>query len=122
MCRNSQIFSFIDNIVPILDIFRNFTSIRKPRGPVLKRVASSSIPKRYQISSNAQLSKTFSGNVKFFFDLVCQLFKTHLALSKIARYGVHLPEEYVLAVSHVEKKLRIILKSFILTTLPNFVS
>ena len=36
-----------DNIVPILDIFRKFTSIRNTIGSGLKRVATGSVSKRY---------------------------------------------------------------------------
>ena len=58
--------------VPILDPFRNLTSIRKLMGSGLKRLATGSVSKRYQTSSFAQLSKTIHENVQL--DQICQVF------------------------------------------------
>ena len=46
----------------------------------------------------------FFENVKFFFDLICELFNIQKAPSKITRCGVNLRKENVLAVSHVGRK------------------
>ena len=61
-----------DNIVSILDLFRNFTSIRNTKRSGLRRVVTGSISKRYYTSLFAQLSKISLENVKF--DLICPMF------------------------------------------------
>ena len=71
-CQKFQFSSIFDNIVPILDPFRNPTSIRKLMGSGLKRLATGSVSKRYQTSLFAQLSKTILENVHF--DHICQVF------------------------------------------------
>ena len=45
-----------NNIVPILDLFRKFTSIRNTIGSRLKRLAAGSVSKRYQTTLFAQRS------------------------------------------------------------------
>ena len=67
-----QFSSLFDNIVPILDPFRNLTSIGKIMGSGLKGLATGSVSKRYQTSLFAQLSKTIPENVHF--DHICQVF------------------------------------------------
>ena len=56
-CHIFQLFSIFDNQVTILKSFRKFTSIRKPIGSGLKRVAAVSFSERYQTSLCAQFSK-----------------------------------------------------------------
>ena len=58
-------FFVFDNIVPTLDPFRKFTSIRNIIGSRLKRVATGSVSKRYQTGLFTQLSKTLHKNSKF---------------------------------------------------------
>ena len=62
---NFRIFSFLENIVPILDLFIKLYFDQKPIGSGLKRVATGSILKRYQTSLFAQSIKTLLGNVNF---------------------------------------------------------
>ena len=65
-------FFEFDNQVTNLEPFRKYTSIRKPIGSGLKRVATGSVTKRYQTSLFAQLSKTLLEKVNF--DLICPIF------------------------------------------------
>ena len=76
-----QNFFIFDNIVPILDPFRKFTSIRSIIGSGLKRVITGSVSKRFQTSLFAQLSKTSLENV--IFDLICQIFSIQKPPNKI---------------------------------------
>ena len=57
------IFLFFDHMVPLLDAFRKFTSIRKPIGSGLKRVTTGSVSKRYQTSLFAQKNLLENVNV-----------------------------------------------------------
>ena len=57
---------------------------QKPLGLGLKRVATSSVSKRYQTSLYAQLTKT------------CKILHIQQSPSKITRSGVHLPKKNVL--------------------------
>ena len=86
-----------------MEFFLEFTSIRKPIGSGLKRVAAGSVSERYQTDSCAQFSKNLFENVYFFFDLFCEII-IQKAASKITRYGVKLQRENVFTVSHVERK------------------
>ena len=79
-CESFQNFFIFDNIVPTLDSFRKFTSIRNIIGSGLKNLF-------------AQLSKTFFENV--IFDLIRPIVNFQKHPSKMTRYGVHLPKEYV---------------------------
>ena len=87
-----------------MELFRKFTSLRKPIGSGLKRVAAGSISERYQTSFCAQFSKHLFENVKFFFDLFCGIINIQKAASKFTRYGVNLRKENVFAVSKVGRK------------------
>ena len=64
-CQNFRTFFIFDNIVPLLDPFRKFTSIRKTIGSGLKRVATGIVSKRYQITLFAQLSENFTQKRNF---------------------------------------------------------
>ena len=57
-------FTFRQHI-PILDPFQKLTSIRKPLGSGLKRVATSNVSKRHQTNLIAHLSKTLLENLKY---------------------------------------------------------
>ena len=59
MCQMFRFSSFSDNVVPILDLFQKFTSIRKPIGAGLKRVATGSVSKGYQTRLLAQPKKLY---------------------------------------------------------------
>ena len=48
--------------------------------------------------------KNLFENVKFFFDLICEIFNIQKAPSKITENGVKLQRENVFAVSHVGRK------------------
>ena len=92
-CQSSRTFIFFDNIVPILDTVLKLTSIRNIIGSGLKRLATSSVPKRYQTSLFAQLSNTLPENVNF--NLICPIFVIQKPPSKFTRYGVHLLKKHV---------------------------
>ena len=64
-CQRFRTSFIFDNIVPILDPFRNFTSMRITIGSLLKRVATGSVSKRYQITLFAQLLENFTRKRKF---------------------------------------------------------
>ena len=86
--QNFQIFSIFDNKVTLLEPFGKYTSIREPIGSGLKPVAASSVSERYQTSFCAQVSKNLFENVKFFFDLIREIFNIQKSPSKITRYGI----------------------------------
>ena len=65
MCQKFRFSSVSNNLVPFLDLFRNFTSIRKTMGSKLKRLATGSVSKRYETNLFAQLSKSLLENVHF---------------------------------------------------------
>ena len=87
-----------------MEPFRNFTSIRKPRGSGLKRVAAGNVSERYQTCFCAKFSNHLFDNVKVFFDPFGEIIIIQKAASKITRYGVKLQRENVFAVSSVERK------------------
>ena len=70
--QNFRPSSTFDSVVPFLNSFRSFTSIRKSIGLSLKHVATVSVSERYQTSLFPQYTKTLLENVNF--DLICQLF------------------------------------------------
>ena len=59
-CQSFQTCFIFDNIVPILDPFRKYTSIRNTIGSGLKHVATGSVWKSYQVTLFAQLSEIFT--------------------------------------------------------------
>ena len=98
--KMSNFLNFIfDNIVPILDTFLKLTSIRNIIGSGLKRLATGSVPKRYQTSLFVQRSNTLLENVNF--NLICPIFVIQKPPSKFTRYGVHLPKKDVSSYSWV---------------------
>ena len=62
-------------------------------GLELNRVAAGSVSERYQSRFCAQFPKNLFENVKFFFDLICELFNIQKVPSKITRYAVNLQRE-----------------------------
>ena len=75
-------------------------------------VAAGSVFERYQTRFCAHFSKNLFENVKFFFDLICEIFN----IQKAPRYGVNLQRENIFAVSHVarnpENDLKTKMKTF----------
>ena len=71
LCQSFRTFVF-DNIVPILDPFRKFTSIRNAIRSEWTRVATGSVSRRHQTSLFAQLSKSLLESANF--DLICPIF------------------------------------------------
>ena len=63
----------------------------------MKRVATSSVSKRYRMNLFAKKQKTLLENVKIFFELSSQKFNIQYAPSKIPSFAARLPK----AVSHI---------------------
>ena len=70
----------------------------------MNRVAAGSVSERYQTSFCAQFLKHLFENVKFVFDLFCEIINFQKAASKFTRYGVNFRRENVFAVSEVGRK------------------
>ena len=81
------IFFIFDNIVPILNTFGKFTSIRITIGSGLKNLGTDSVSKRYQTTLFAQLSKTLLVKTQISTSFVqCLVFKKLQAKSLDIEY------------------------------------
>ena len=91
-CQSFRTFSIFATF-PILDTFLNFTSIKNIIGSGLDRLATGTVPKKWQTSLFAQLLNTLLENVNF--NLICPIFVIQKPPSKFTRNGVHLPKKDV---------------------------